>query len=210
MDKYQVTVNTFNKLADMYQEKHMEMDFYHDTYDQFCGLVTKANAEIFEIACGPGNITKYLLTKRPDYQILGTDLAPNMVELAKVNNPTAKFEVMDSREIDQVKKKFDAIVCGFCLPYLSKEDVAKLIRDSSNLLNSNGLIYLSTMEDDYDKSGFQTSSTGDQAYMYYHQADFIVKQLEDSGLEVVNIQRKEFPAELGAAATDLFIMARLK
>jgi len=210
MDKYQITVNTFNKLANKYQERYMEMDFYNDTYDQFCDFVSKKNATIFEIACGPGNITKYLLSKRPDYQIFGTDLAPNMVELAKVNNPNAKFEVMDSREIDQVKQKFDAIMCGFCFPYLSKNDVAKLIQNSSKLLNSQGYIYLSTMEDDYEKSGFQTSSTGDQAYMYYHQADFIVNHLEDNGLEIVSLQRKEFPAELGAAATDLFIIARLK
>jgi len=133
-----------------------------------------------------------------------------MVELAKVNNPNAKFEVMDSREIDQVKQKFDAIMCGFCFPYLSKDDVAKLIKDSAKLLNSQGYIYLSTMEDDYEKSGFQTSSTGDQAYMYYHQADFIVNTLEQNGFEVMILRRKEFPAELGAAATDLFIIAKLK
>jgi len=47
MDKYQVTVNTFNKLANKYQERYMEMDFYNDTYDQFCDFLTKKNATIF-------------------------------------------------------------------------------------------------------------------------------------------------------------------
>lgn len=210
MDNYQITVNTFNKLADKYQEKYMHMDFYHDTYDKFCSYLTKKNAEIFEVACGPGNITQYLLDKRPDYKVLGTDLAPNMVELAKSNNPSANFQVLDSREIDQLERQFDAVLCGFCLPYLSKQDVAKLIKDSAALLSSDGLIYISTMEDEYDKSGFQTSSTGDQAYLYYHQADYLTSELEANGFDILDIQRKEFPVELGVAATDLFIIAKLK
>jgi SAM-dependent methyltransferase len=210
MNKYQVTVNTFNKLADKYQDKYMHMDFYHDTYDKFCQYLTKPNAEIFEIACGPGNITQYILKKRSDYKVFGIDLAPNMVELARNNNPTADFEVMDSRNIEQVEREFDAILCGFCLPYLSKDDAAKLIKDSAKLLRTDGLIYISTMEDDYDKSGYQTSSSGDKAYIFYHQANYLIEKLEVTGFEIVDVQRKEFPAELGAAATDLFIIAKLK
>ena len=102
MDKYEITVGTFNKLADAYQEKYMHFDFYFDTYDTFCELVTNDSAAILEVACGPGNITKYLLNKRPGFKIEGIDLAPNMVELAKVNNPTASFQVMDSRKVSVI------------------------------------------------------------------------------------------------------------
>jgi len=40
-------------------------------------------AKVLELACGPGNITKCLLSKRPDLEILATDIAPNILELAK-------------------------------------------------------------------------------------------------------------------------------
>lgn len=210
MDHYQITINTFNKLAEKYQDKYMQMDFYHETYDKFCDFLPKKNAEIFEIACGPGNITKYLLSKRPDYKIFGTDLAPKMVELAKANNPAAHFEVMDSREINQITRQFDALLIGFCLPYLSKEDVSKLLKDSARLLRTDGIIYLSTMEDDYHRSGFQTASSGDQVYIYYHQADYLIEALQANGFELLDIQRKSFPVELGTPATDLFIIATIK
>ena len=75
MDKYQVTVGTFNKLADAYQEKYMNFDFYFDTYDKFCELVANDSATILEVACGPGNITKYLLSKCAGFKIEGIDLA---------------------------------------------------------------------------------------------------------------------------------------
>jgi trans-aconitate methyltransferase len=61
--------------------------------------ITKQDADILELACGPGNITQYIISKRSDFKILGTDLAPNMIELAKINNPSAQFQLLDSRDI---------------------------------------------------------------------------------------------------------------
>ncbi|TCV19528.1 hypothetical protein EDC17_100450 [Sphingobacterium alimentarium] len=45
-----------------------------------------------------------------------------MIELAKKNNPTAHFDVMDSRHIGELTDSYDAIICGFCLPYLSDQE----------------------------------------------------------------------------------------
>ena len=208
MDEYEITVSTFDKLVDKYQAKYMDFDFYIDTYDTFCDLVTDRNAKVFEIACGPGNIAKYLLHKRPDYQIHGIDLSPNMVALAKENNPTATFEVMDSRNISIVNKEFDAIICGFCTPYLSKADVIKLIIDMRAILKVGGTLYISTMEDEYNRSGFQTSSAGDQVYIHYHQFEHLEKNLESNGFEMVSVQRKQLPVENDEPTTDLFIYAK--
>lgn len=184
MDSYKITIHTFNKQAVRYQEKYMHLDLYNDTYDTFCTLVEKPGASILELACGPGNITKYLLAKRPDFKILATDMAPNMLELAKVNCPGAEFELMDCRDIDKITASYDAIVCGFVLPYLSKEDIKKLIKDSYSLLNTGGIIYLSTMEGNYADSGYRTSSDGnDQAFIYYHQQDYIQEQLLKNGFK---------------------------
>lgn len=208
MDKYEITVNTFNKLADKYQAKYMDFDFYFDTYDAFCNLVTKAEAKIFEIGCGPGNISNYLLTKRPDYQLFGIDLAPNMVNLAKLNNPSAEFAVLDSRDIFQVTNKYDAILCGFCTPYLSQVDVEQLIKNAREILNTGGVFHISSMEDNDSRSGYQTSSTGDQVYIHYHQFEHFKKHLELNGFEIVHVIRKEFPVESGEPTTDMFIYAK--
>ena len=86
MDRYKEPFETWNKVASLYQVKFMGLNLYNDTYDFICNLITKDNAKILEIGCGPGNITKYLLSKRPDFDIFGIDIAPNMIELAKKNS----------------------------------------------------------------------------------------------------------------------------
>ena len=116
MDRYKETFETWNKIAALYQDKFMDLDLYNDTYDYICSSLDKANPKILEIGCGPGNITKYLLSKRPDFDVFGIDIAPNMIELAKMNNPTASFAIMDCRQIDELETKYEGIVCGFCYP----------------------------------------------------------------------------------------------
>ena len=169
MDKrYIETFETWNKVASLYQSEFMNLDLYNDSYDIICDSLTAANSKILDVGCGPGNITKYLLSKRPDLNILGIDISPNMIDLAKANNPTANFEVLDIRQMDEVNAKFDGIVCGFCLPYLSPTDGLKLIFDCYNLLNDDGLLYISFVEGNPVNSGFQNSSCGDRTYFYYH------------------------------------------
>jgi len=192
MDRYTETFETWNKVASLYQEKFMDLDLYNNTYDFICSSIAQNSAKLLEIGCGPGNITKYLLTARPDFTIFGIDIAPNMIELAQRNNPGAGFAVMDSRQIDQIKTKYDGIICGFCLPYLSRTESEKLIFDCSNLLDQNGLLYISFVEGDPDQSGFQVSSSGDRVYFYFHRLDELNEQLLKHRFEQIRISRVEY------------------
>lgn len=211
MDNYKKTFETWDKVAQQYQDKFMDMDLYNDTYDIFCRLVAKQQAQVFEIGCGPGNITKYILSKRPGFRILAIDTAPNMIRLAKENNPSADFKVMDCREIDKLDLKFDAVICGFCMPYLSKDDCAKLIKDCSSLLNNNGILYFSTIENDHDKSNYETSSDGQHhMFVYYHQENYLREYLEENNFDVAELIRKTFPKNDGTISTHIIFIARKK
>lgn len=176
MDKYKETFETWNKIANIYQEKFMGMDLYNDTYDFICNNIEKPKARILEIGCGPGNITKYLLSQRADFEVFGIDIAENMVELAEQNNPGAQFAVMDCREINKLDTKFDGIVGGFCLPYLSETESKELISNANNLLNEGGLLYLSFVEGNPEQSEFKVGSGG-RVYFNYHDLEHLKSQL---------------------------------
>lgn len=183
MDTYKETFETWNKIASLYQAKFMDLDLYNESYDLFCNSINNEKAKLLEIGCGPGNITRYLLSKRPDFTIYGIDISPNMIELAKANNPSASFDVMDCREISIIQSKFDGVVCGFCFPYLSQSDVSKLISDCYNLLTTGGVLYMSFVEGEPGKSGFQSGNSGDRAYFYYHRLKNINQLLVDNNFE---------------------------
>jgi len=205
LDKTKIAVEIFNKLATLYQDKFMDVNLYGDTLNLFCNAIDKQHPEILELACGPGNITKFLLEKRPDFKILGTDLAPNMIALAKTNNPNAEFKIMDCRAIALIDKKYDAIMCGFCLPYLSKEETLKLITDASKCLTQNGIFYISTMEEDYNNSGFTKGSTGDEIFMHYYLEKDITSVLQKNNFEILDLSRVDSSNQ---NTKDLIIIAK--
>ncbi|RZK23014.1 MAG: class I SAM-dependent methyltransferase, partial [Flavobacterium sp.] len=210
MDRYTETYETWNKAASLYAEKFMELNVYNETYDFIINSLTNKNASILEIGCGPGNITKYLLSKRPNYTIFGIDIAPNMITLAQQNNPTAKFAVMDSREISQLNIKYDAIICGFCLPYLSPTDSQKFIFDCNHLLHPNGLLYISFVEGDPAKSDFQVGSHGNRVYFYFHNLTELQKQLENNDFEEVKVFKVSYPKNEKESEMHTVIVAKKK
>lgn len=190
MNKKEQAVAVFDKNAALYEAKYMNVDLYSNMLNRLCEHIEKPNARLLDVACGPGNITKYLLDKRPDFQVLGIDLSPNMLELAKKNNPTAEFQLLDCKDIPTLHQKFDAIVAGFVLPYLNKRDALSFIKKATKMLNDKGVLYLSFMEDEYSKSAYQTSqSTQDTLFTYYHQADYIRYEIIMSGYSESYIKR---------------------
>lgn len=208
MDKTKIAVDIFNARAGDYQEKFMDVSLYHDMLTLFCEAVEKEDARVLDLACGPGNITQYITQLRPGYSILGIDLSPNMISLAKANNPKVQFKIMDCRDIYKLGQKYDAVIAGFCMPYLAKEDMQKLIRDAYSLLEPMGVIYISTMEDDYTKSGLRASSKGEMMFIHYYLESDLTETLKQNGFTIMHTQRKKYVDKNNNATTDIEIIAR--
>lgn len=210
MDRYKITFETWDKVAELYEDKFMNLDLYNDSYDIFCSLIKKSNANIFEIGCGPGNITKHLVSARAEFKIVAIDVSPNMIHLAKINNPTVHFSVMDCRNINTITEKFDGIICGFCIPYLSAKDSSSLIKESSRLLNKDGILYFSTIKGDYNQSGLKAASTGDCSYVYYYNEDYFQMELDSNDFRLVDLLEKKFTKSDGTNEINQIFIAQKK
>lgn len=192
MDNYEQTFDTWNKMADLYQEKFMDLAIYNESYDRFCEMAP-VNGRILEIGCGPGNIARYLLQKQPAFQLKGLDVAENMVKLARKNNPSAEFEVMDIRFLHELQEHYDGILCGFCIPYISVEECNKLFKDCAQMLSTNGVLYVSFVEGTDEQSGLKTNNTGDSVYFYYHDLDVIKKSLNNNQFTIKDVMHVNYP-----------------
>jgi cyclopropane fatty-acyl-phospholipid synthase-like methyltransferase len=208
MDALTETIATFDKYAAEYQSKYMDHGPYVATYGPLSELLA-ADASILDAACGPGNIARFLLEEFPDRSLHGIDLSPNMVARARRNNPTATFEVMDCRQILSLGRRYDAIVAGFCFPYLTRDETGTFISDAQKMLNAGGILYISFMEGDYAASGLQSRNNIDWVCTYYHNTDLMIETLQLRGFEIIDVVRKAFTSDDGPDATDIFIYARL-
>lgn len=188
----------------------MKSSVYHHSYDKLLSHIQLTHKTILDVACGPGNITNYLLNKRDDFMVLGIDAAESMIKLAFNNNSKANFKVLDCRNIKHLNKKFDIIIFGFCFPYISKEDVLQIITDAHLLLNKNGLLYISTMMGNYDNdSCYKTSSDGkSKIFIHYYTPTFLLKALHNNNFQVIENYTKTYQEGAVTTDTDLFLIAK--
>jgi hypothetical protein len=93
---------------------------------------------------------------------------------------------------------------------LSKSDTEKLISDCSAILNKSGVLYLSTMEGDESRAGFEsTSFTGtSKIYFNYHKLHDLVNALLNTGFSVEYNIRQDYPEPDGSITNDLILIAR--
>jgi len=207
MDHCAISVSVFHKFADLYRDKYMGQTLYDDSYREFCGLLKPGRARVLDAACGPGNVSRYLMVQRPDLDLLGIDLAPRMVELAREAVPSAHFAVHDCRHVAGLQRRFDGIICAFGLPYLSGDEATAFIREAGQALDPGGALYLSTMLGKSEDSGFETCSTGDQVYINYHSEDQVVSSLLGCGFTVLKQSRLPSPSAASKRTTDLIVIA---
>lgn len=203
------TIDVYNQFVHEYEQKFMSFDLYNDTFDDLLHLLSPS-ASILELGCGPGNIIKYFSDKRPGLKLTGIDLAPEMIKRAKEINPHAHFILQDIRSLDAFTEQYNAVIGAFCLPYLSLEDLPRFFKDISRLTKENGYVYLSCMEGEPAKSGFEkTSFTGtSEIYIYYHERKKLEKLLLDNELHIEKFYTKDYPETDGTVTTDIIYLAK--
>lgn len=208
MDELKNTIRAFDESAHKYQEKFMDVTLYAESLIEFCKLLPKS-VKVLELGCGTGNITKFILDRREDLELLATDMAPEMLKLAAINCSLANYRLMDSREIYALDEKYDAIICGFIFPYLTKGELANFIKDAAERLNENGVLYISTMIKE-EGGGVIISTSSDGKYtlpINYHERNYLKENLFENGFTVLheNIVQQNESADL-----DLILIARLR
>lgn len=197
MNRSEENAKTWNKLVDWYEQNFMEFELYNESYDVFCQLINQAQASIFEIGCGPGNICHYISKKQNEWHWLGIDTAAEMLVRARKNNPTKEFKQMDALSISSLQQKFDGMIVGFCLPYLSSDEVQKLIKDAYHLLKTKGLLYLSFVQGEVKDSKIQKNGDGDEMHFFYHNRPTIENQLEENYFKICWCQVLDYTASSG-------------
>jgi 2-polyprenyl-3-methyl-5-hydroxy-6-metoxy-1,4-benzoquinol methylase len=208
MENFDLSVQRFDEFAEEYASRFDNVSGYLNQLLYFVSQIKTASPAILELACGPGNVTKFLKNHFPESRILAVDLAPRMIELAKKALQDVDFRIMDVRDVSILPEKFDAVMCSFCLPFLSKEDAAKLIADCSALLNPGGVIYLSTMEGDENRAGYEkTSFSGDaEIYFNYHRQTDLQEAFSKSSFEILRNEIQDYIEPDGSVTNDMIFI----
>ncbi len=137
---------TFNKKYAGYYEKFndgkdysKEVEFLHQIFKKYSENPVK---KILDLGCGTGIHAKWLALKEDE--IVGVDLSPDMIEIAKAKNiPHSEFFVGDMSKFD-LNRKFDSVISMFsAMGYLTdNKQIEGFFNSVKKHLNKNGLLVL--------------------------------------------------------------------
>lgn len=174
-DENKNAVEIFNEMAEVYQQKYMNVDIYREPIGYLLKKLNNSNKSILDIACGPGNMLNYIVKQNAAFNLFGLDLSQEMIRLAKLNVPSAEVELYDCRLLSRLGSTYDAIVCNFLIPYLSEQETETLISDVYNLLLPNGLLFFGFIKEEMNRTEIVHSSKGHKISMNYYSVEFILK-----------------------------------
>lgn len=114
------------------------------------------NLKIVDYGCGFGDLYSYLCNRDVDFEYVGVDISPEMIEQANELHPEAKFEVL-SNPLDELPECDIVFACG--AHALKLEDNQKFVRDSFALFKKSakvgfGVTFLSTHSDIKHKKNY--------------------------------------------------------
>lgn len=101
-------------------------------------VCARPGMQILDLACGPGNLSRRLAERvSPGGEVVGVDLAPGMIELARsANIAHTRFEIMDIEQLELPDQSFDAAICGHGLQFTS--DLPLAMREARRVLRPDG------------------------------------------------------------------------
>lgn len=131
--------DTYNKIAEDWYADHKSDDWWVEGTDHFCSLLRK-NDSILDVGCGAGVKSKYLSQK--GFQVTGIDFSEIFIDIAKRENSSIEFVVVDMKDISGLKCQFGGIFAQASLLHIPKRDIQSVISGLLTKLDHGGCLYI--------------------------------------------------------------------
>jgi len=104
---------------------------------ELVGERVPAEADILDMICGPGHISKMIMDIKPRAKIVGVDIDEEAIDYAKEHYPGIKFVHADANTW-QSEKKFDFILVNAGLHHLYYFDQTECLRKLKTMIKPDG------------------------------------------------------------------------
>ena len=131
-----------------YYEEHAEeycrstfSDGNFNTLLYFLNML-KLGSNILDLGCGSGRDTVFM--KRLNFNVTAVDYSPKICHITagKIGQQVLRKDILK----DSFSSKYDAVWANASLVHLSKEELNEALKNIFNLLENNGLLYISLKE----------------------------------------------------------------
>ncbi len=143
-DWYRDVVDTYDTVAEEYASHYLDelsnKPFDRSLLTKFAEL-TPDGGQVCDMGCGPGHVARFLSELRVD--VLGVDISPAMVEVARRLNPALMFERGDMLRLQYSDARFAGIAAFYSLIHIDRLRVPQALRELFRVLAHGGRLLAS-------------------------------------------------------------------
>ena len=199
------TIESYNKTAKDFSETIGKLHNYDHTYDFLITGLRKGD-RILDLACGPAHISRYIID-RIKVSVTGVDLSDKMLEIARTEIPSGNFYRQSIIDFSG-NEKYHAVIIGFGIPYLNKQQTEECIKNAINNTIDRKYLYISFMHGNGSKIE-KTSFGGNHDFkIYYHNKNDIKKFLQNNNMEIVREYELDYPESDGSISKDIIYISQ--
>lgn len=149
--------------------------------DMFAGLVP--DGPVGDLGCGTGRVTSYLASLRLD--AFGIDLTPGMIEVARRQYPSLRFEVGTLFGLDLKDEELAGALVWYSLVHTPREELPTAFAEVHRVLQPGGYLLhgFKAGAEDYHLTNAYGHDLDLDVYQY--DPSFVAGLLEDAGFEEV-------------------------
>ncbi|MGW5936601.1 class I SAM-dependent DNA methyltransferase [Streptomyces celluloflavus] len=175
----------FDAIGDRYDEAFPHKEGQLASGEWLAGALP-AGSRVLDLGCGTGQPTSRQLSDA-GHRVVGVDLSPTMVTLARDNAPDAEFHRLDIADLRNGRLggagSFDGIASFFSLLMLPRAEIPCALRMLHDLLRPGGLLALSMVEADVDD--FTIPFLGNSIRVSGYLRDDLRRVVRDAGFDVI-------------------------
>jgi SAM-dependent methyltransferase len=133
---YDAVATTYDEqFADELDHKPLERGLL----EAFCAMAPPG--AIADIGCGPGHITRFLAERRGD--VLGVDLSPAMIAVARRRYPRQRFEVASMLGLPYADGVWAGVVAMYSIIHLNPDELVQAFAQFARTLRPEGILLMS-------------------------------------------------------------------
>lgn len=197
----------FDKHADTFTDRFGDVSAYSRFLDRFAAELPEV-CHIYDIACGPGNMSAYIKDKVKEASFTCVDISQNMLDICSGNLSKCKTIKSDIADFEMEDSAADGVICSFGIPFLNKEQVSVFISNVAKGLKNDGVMYLSCMQGDtygYEKTCF---SGDDEIFFVYHSKGFLDEVFAKNKLTILSYNEQDYHEEDGVLIDMIYLVKK--
>ncbi|WP_158057423.1 class I SAM-dependent methyltransferase [Halorussus halophilus] len=181
------TIGTYESVVEEYRERHGDRSGIQELVEEFCDALDDATSgdasRVADIGCGPGWESATFAER--GHEVVGVDLTPAFLEVARTEAPAASFARMDMRQLALAENTIDGLWACASFLHVPREDAAETLAGFRRVVRPGGVVYLSVARGDGETEGESYDEDTRQFTLY--QSDQLRVMAEDVGLRVESV-----------------------